>query len=210
MCMSRARSIKGFSVGFLTLVPSVALPKLLGDIVTFLVAAVVIVGLLCLLDLVLTFGVIRRLREHTALLAAQPSQPPDLIRGAGETVGSFTATTVTGAALSHTDLADGTLVGFFSPGCSACEADLPRFVEVAGAHPGGPGRVLVAVIGTGDGGKYVDALQPVATVVTVPHGHDLETAFRVRGYPSFARIGELQVIEAGGSLADIAPARVPS
>lgn len=176
----------------------------------FLIAAVVIVGLLVLLDLVLTFGVIRRLREHTALLAERPSSMPELLIGAGETVGSFTATTVAGVDLSKTDLANGTLVGFFSPGCSACEAQLPRFVEMAGAHPGGAERVLAAVIGEGDGEKYVDALKPVAAVVTVPHGHELETAFRVSGYPSFARIGEEQVIEAGGALADVAPARVPS
>ena len=33
------------------------------------IAAVTIVGVLCVLDLLLTFGVIRRLREHTAMLA---------------------------------------------------------------------------------------------------------------------------------------------
>jgi len=31
-------------------------------------AAIVVVGLLCLADLLLTFGVIRRLREHTEQL----------------------------------------------------------------------------------------------------------------------------------------------
>ena len=35
-----------------------------------LIAAVVVVGCLCLLDLLLTFGVIRRLREHTSMLTA--------------------------------------------------------------------------------------------------------------------------------------------
>jgi thiol-disulfide isomerase/thioredoxin len=176
----------------------------------FLVAAVVLVGLLVVLDLVLTFGVIRRLREHTALLSERSAPMPDLILGAGQTVGAFTATSVTGATLSNTDLASGTLVGFFSPGCSACEVELPRFVKLAGAHPGGAERVLAAVIGEGSGDgsgdKYVDTLKSVAAVVTVPHGHELETAFRVRGFPSFARIGERQAIEAGGSLADLAPA----
>lgn len=176
----------------------------------FLIAAVVIVGLLVLLDLILTFGVIRRLREHTALLAERSAPMPELVIAAGETVGSFTATTVSGADLSNSDLAGGTLVGFFSPGCSACEVQLPKFVELARAHPGGAERVLAAVIGEGDGEKYVDALKPVAAVVTVPHGHELETAFRVKGYPGFARIGEQQVVEAGGSFADVAPARVPS
>ena len=32
-------------------------------------AAIVVMGLLCLIDLLLTFGVIRRLREHTEQLA---------------------------------------------------------------------------------------------------------------------------------------------
>jgi hypothetical protein len=42
---------------------------------TLLAAAVTFVGLLCLLDLALTIGVIRRLREHSALLARRSSSP---------------------------------------------------------------------------------------------------------------------------------------
>jgi len=39
-----------------------------------LVAAIGLVGLLCLADLLLTFGVIRRLREHTEQLAGLRGQ----------------------------------------------------------------------------------------------------------------------------------------
>jgi len=55
----------------------------------YLVAAVVLVGLLCLLDLVLTFGVIRRLRS-TAEATPRP------LTGPGERAGEF-ATVYRGA-----------------------------------------------------------------------------------------------------------------
>src|SRR5690606_37070056 len=60
-----------------------------------LTAAVLLVGALCVLNLVLTVGVIRRLREHTELIQNMPRmQPPEQIMlPAGETVGPFTAVT---------------------------------------------------------------------------------------------------------------------
>jgi hypothetical protein len=63
-----------------------------------LIGAVVVVGVLCLIDLLLTFGVIRRLREHTAMLARfQPGG--DQVAGltAGGTPEAFTATDNEGA-----------------------------------------------------------------------------------------------------------------
>ena len=45
-----------------------------------LVAAIGLVGLLCLADLLLTFGVIRRLREHTEQLAGLRGQDAPVTR----------------------------------------------------------------------------------------------------------------------------------
>lgn len=51
---------------------------------------------------------------------------------------------------------------------------------------------------------------PSAWSAAVPRLRHPAAPFRVRGYPSFARIGEQQVVEAGGSFAEVASARVPS
>ncbi|MFI6599468.1 hypothetical protein ACIBHX_24715, partial [Nonomuraea sp. NPDC050536] len=78
----------------------------------YLIAVVVLVGVLCLLDLVLTLGVVRRLREHTKLVDAlyemvatmgAPAGP-----AVGEVVGEFDVTTVDGSRVSRELLADQT------------------------------------------------------------------------------------------------------
>ena len=65
-----------------------------------LVAAIGLVGLLCLADLLLTFGVIRRLREHTEQLAGLRGQDaPVTGLPYGATPEPFTALTVSGERL---------------------------------------------------------------------------------------------------------------
>lgn len=167
----------------------------------YVIAAVVVVGVLCVLDLLLTYGVIRRLREHTELLSRRPAGIPDIIIDAGSTVGSFAATTVDGDVLAEDDLAAGTIVGFFSPGCGACVEKLPTFVKVAAANPGGPDRALAVVVGgEEDTREQVAALAPAARVVVVQPGHEIETAFEVKGFPAFVLIGAGGVVTVSGGL----------
>lgn len=174
----------------------------------YLIAAVVIVGMLCVLNLLLTYGVVRRLREHGELLAQGPAAMPAPLAGVGSVVGEFTAITVDGDELVADDLAAGTLVGFFSLGCSGCLRELPRFVDAAAAHPGGPGRVLAVVIGGDeDAAEQVAALSPTARVVVAPPGAEIEKAFGVQGYPAFALLGEGRVVTAAsGMLSAVADA----
>jgi thiol-disulfide isomerase/thioredoxin len=176
---------------------------------SYLIAAGVVVGVLCLLNLLLTYGVIRRLREHTELLAQRPAGMPDIIAGAGSMVGAFTATTVEGDQLTADDLEPGTMVGFFSPGCGACVEQLPKFVDAAAAHPGGQDRVLAVVIGTQeDTAEQVAALSPKARVVVATGGAEIEKAFAVQGYPGFALIGDARVVTVSGGLTAVADAAV--
>jgi thiol-disulfide isomerase/thioredoxin len=174
---------------------------------SYLIATVVVMGVLCVLNLLLTYGVIRRLREHTELLAQRPADLPDIVAGAGSTVGRYTATTVDGDALVADDLATGTLVGFFSPGCGACVEQLPRFVDAAAAHPGGQDRVLAVVVGgEEDVAEQVAALSPKARVVVAEHGSEIEKAFGVTGYPGYALIGAARVVMVSGGLDAVAAA----
>ncbi len=153
----------------------------------FLIAAVVLVGLLCVLDLILSLGVVKRLREHTEMLNNLNGRASI---GAGEEVGAFTAVTVDGLPVSRDLLTDETLVGFFSPGCPACKEQLPKFVEFARSMPGGRDRVLAAVVGdvrrTTD---MVAMLNPVAHVVAEPaQGGAVGGAFQVAAFPSVLKV----------------------
>ncbi len=97
-----------------------------------LIAAVVVVGGLCLLDLLLTFGVIRRLREHTRMLtaAAGPAQIVGL--AVGESPEPFTAETISGDVVTGpTGLR---VIAFFSSWCSVCPERVPPFVEYVSRH----------------------------------------------------------------------------
>jgi hypothetical protein len=169
-----------------------------------LVAAVVLVGAVAMANLVFTFGVIRRLREHTELLSGMSAGGfgGRNMLGPGRAVGAYAATAVDGTPVSN-DAADGPLlVGFFSLGCEPCTAKRPIFAERAREHPGGRDRVLAVVVGDdgdGDASAYLDELTPVARVVRQLPTGELPAAFRVEGYPAFAFVGADGVVLASGS-----------
>ncbi|MFF4737299.1 TlpA family protein disulfide reductase [Streptomyces sp. NPDC001262] len=156
-----------------------------------LIAAVVLVGLLCALDLILTLGVIKRLREHTALMAKfaanSPGRPPVIEVGAE--VGEFSAVTVDGAALTRDSLSGDTLVAFFSPNCGPCHEMIPKFVAYARATAGGRDRVLAVVVGTTERSRdQVAALTPAARVVVEAGDPVVSEAFKVRGFPTLLQV----------------------
>jgi thiol-disulfide isomerase/thioredoxin len=167
-----------------------------------LIAAVILVGIVGLLNLVLTVGVIRRLREHTLLL----SNPTSIggvgpLAELGQEIDEFSTVTVNGEPLDRDGLLSETLVGFFTPDCQPCKERLPSFVDFARSMPGGPGRVLAAVVGDGDeAAEMLAALRPVAQVVVEERGGPLVTAFRVRAFPTVVKVapdssGRLVVVD---------------
>ncbi len=86
-----------------------------------LAIAVVLFGALSVLNLLLLFGVLRRLREG---VGSRP-QPGGAVPGPPM---APVGTIVQGTTASW----DGeTLVGFFTPGCGPCEQQLPAFIEYA-------------------------------------------------------------------------------
>jgi thiol-disulfide isomerase/thioredoxin len=162
----------------------------------YLTAAVVIVGVLCALDLVLTLGVIRRLRDHTDRLSTMASDTgehhdPDMMLPKGATVGGFSALTTDSEAVAL-ELIDGpTLVGFFSPSCEPCKEHAPQFASFAAAMPGGRSRVLAVVVGEReDAEEFVGTLGGVARVVVEPSRGPLSKAFRVDGFPAVGLVDE--------------------
>jgi len=167
--------------------------------VPYLIAAVVLVSALGTLNLLLTLAVIRRLREHTELLATRGvtvAEGPDIIV-VGQRPGDFTATTIDGRTVQRQHLTGETLVGFFSTGCPACVEALPRFVNWAAGFAGGRSQVLAVVTAddpTGDG--LPGRLAGVARVVVESPEGTVATAFAAKGSPAWC------LLDADGTVRD--------
>lgn len=150
---------------------------------SILIAAVVLVGLIGVVNLLLAVGVIKRLREHTELLSAGDRREQPVI-GVGEEVTGFSTSTTDDQVLDRDCLDARTLIGFFSPTCRPCREKLPDFIEFARSVPGGRDRVVAAVVGEPDLAEAMVAeLSPVARVVVEDHNGPLTSAFKVRAYP---------------------------
>ncbi|MEU5878706.1 hypothetical protein [Spirillospora sp. NPDC047279] len=155
----------------------------------YLTAAVVLVGALCLVDLVLSLGVVRRLRAHTALIEHVLTRETDRtpIRRAGERVDAFSAATSGGGRVTRETLsksAAGVLVGFFSPDCATCRERLPEFVRDASRWE----ETIAVVVGEEAEARDLAAafeLHAAARVVLEdPKDAPMTDAFGVRAFPS--------------------------
>ncbi|NEA34324.1 thioredoxin-like domain-containing protein [Streptomyces sp. SID13031] len=153
-----------------------------------LVAVLIVVGVVSMVNLLLTFGVIGRLREHTEKLSAWPlGTAADSTLAVGDSPGDFAATTTEDEAFDRTSLLGGQVVGFFSPNCDSCKDLVPKFVEHAATTARGKGRVLAVVVVDNDEGaaeSLVRSLEPVARVVTERIGGAISSAFKVSGFPA--------------------------
>ncbi|WP_431932896.1 TlpA disulfide reductase family protein [Nonomuraea jabiensis] len=163
----------------------------------YLIVAVVLVGVLCLLNLLLTVGVIRRLRKRAASAASAPTMQEGL--AIGEKIPEFAATTTDGEPISHELIEGPALIGFFSPSCQPCRELMPRFIDHARRTPA---AVLAVVVSDGDKEGVADDVERLAevarVVVEAPHAA-VQSAFQVAGYPTVFEIG------ADGSVTDNDP-----
>ncbi|MET8048907.1 hypothetical protein ABZU75_15035 [Streptosporangium sp. NPDC005286] len=154
---------------------------------TFLIAAVVLVGVLCVLDLLLTFAVLRRLREHTAELARLAGGTRFAPYDPGVLVGRTLPWTGTDADTdADTDGVDRPrLVAFFDVNCDACHEHAPQFAVTART------QAAMAVI-SGAGPRADDLVQMVAdvsSVITAERADSLVKAVGVEAFPTFLRVG---------------------
>jgi hypothetical protein len=148
----------------------------------YLTAAVIFVGTLCAFDLLLSLGVIRRLREHSEVLRQLTAMTSAVTVPVGQTVDAFDATTHTGRVVSRSSLPARTLVGFFSPSCTACHEALPEFVDYARRFQG---SVLSVAVGDDrETAELVERLAALGDVVVERDGGPVALAFGVSGLPA--------------------------
>ncbi len=167
-----------------------------------LTAAVVLIGVTCLMNLLLTYGVIRRLRRHSLLLSG-PDAAGAPVAAAGSVLGDFAATATDGTPVARSAFTEPTLVGFFSPGCRPCEELIPRFEAVvqgrAAVQEGVEVRRFLAVVSSGAREEaYIARLAALVPVVSGPEAAKVEKAFDVRGFPAVCVVGAGGVIMASG------------
>lgn len=165
---------------------------------SYLVAAVLLVGLVGAFNLALVFGVIRRLRVHGEKLSRLDASPADTLLPAGAVVPPFVASTVDGRAVSRDTLADRTVVGFFTPDCEPCRERVPEFLVYAAGFPGP--ALAVAVGDPVETEALVVALASAADVVVEPVDGPLQSAFRVTGYPALCVVDSSGLLLAGGTV----------
>ncbi|MBC9712402.1 hypothetical protein H9Y04_07435 [Streptomyces sp. TRM66268-LWL] len=155
---------------------------------------------LCLFNLTLTYGIVRRLRA----LARSRADSPATVSGAVE---DFAVTAASGVSVSRADLAPGTVLAFLSPGCPPCAALLPRFVEaVEGA--GLPAESVLAVVmpgeDTAEAQQYAHALERIATVVEGEHARTVSAACGVQGFPAVCAVdAQGRIHEVGSDLSSL-------
>lgn len=164
----------------------------------YLAVGVVLAVILTLLNMLLVFGVIRRLKELQSQLDARPPMGSgDAGLPAGTPAPELTATTVAGAEVASVDPGRPTLIGFFSPGCAPCSERIPEFVKHAET-----GVAAVAVVVTDspeDGDEYVRRLSSVDVMVQGPAG-EWNQGFAVNSYPTLCLVGPDGVVVASGNM----------
>lgn len=174
----------------------------------FLVAALVLVGGLCVVDLLLTFAVLRRLREHTeqlGRLSGASNSSPDLDRLLGRELPEFSTETVDGAVVSRKSVTGNVeLLGFFLPHCGTCHTQAPLFVDKARTI--GAGKALAVVTGSGsDTDDLVQTFRNVTDTVLDPPGGELVSGLHIDAFPTFLRLDSGGVIvAAANSVEDLA------
>jgi peroxiredoxin len=165
--------------------------------------AVALIGALSLINLMLTFAVIRQLRRHGELPSHGPgldTHRPPWHLPPGTPAPEFTAETVTGETISLSDLTGSrSVVAFLAMNCAPCREQLPQLREYASSIPGGAAQVLAVVIGDREkADRYMRELSGVATVVVEPIHGPVVQAFSVGGYPTIYALDERGQIQASG------------
>ncbi|MEJ8634324.1 hypothetical protein [Streptomyces sp. MS2.AVA.5] len=159
----------------------------------FLMAVVALVGALCLFDLLLTFAVLRRLREHTAELERLGGRPSFVAPDAGVLIGRRIAE----AASAHASR----LVAFFDAQCETCHEHAPAFAARAQAHGG-----LAVVSGKGDlADELIGHVDAHAVVIRGEEATRLVSAMDIQAFPTFVLVDEEgYVVSAATELAELA------
>ncbi|MFD7233922.1 redoxin domain-containing protein [Streptomyces syringium] len=140
--------------------------------------------------LLVTFGLVRRLRAHTDLLR-QLAGSNDRLLPPGTALPAFAGRTTDGSTVTEASLQHPAAVALLAVNCPHCRTNLPDFVAyVQGA--GYPREQVLAVVATDERTdpaahkEMLDALAPVATLVSESGTQGtVAAAFGTQAFPTF-------------------------
>ncbi len=160
-----------------------------------------VLAVLGVLNLLLTFALIGRIRALQALVEKGMGKDPSLPQP-GDLVGRFEVTTPEGEVLSDAALRSGVnLVGFFAPNCEPCAAMRAQLLATPPTLP------LVAIVeGSAEDAASRElgtALTRVARVAYANADDSVTKAFRSAGFPTLIRVENGTVAAAGHKLHDV-------
>ena len=170
----------------------------------YLSAAVVLVGILGIANLVLTLALVRKLRGESGSISAPDVSviTPGLL-APGTLAPDFSAIATSGAECGLSTLLGRTsIIGIFSGDCGPCRDHMPGFVALARQLPHGPDGAVAVV--RGDEFAAADllaALDGAATVILEAEGGPVGEALSVETYPSMYVLDESGVIVSAAHIA---------
>jgi len=156
------------------------------------IALTVVLTLVVVLNIALTFALLRRVAGHDARLTMVEKGAPTMA-DVGERIDEFVTTTTAGEPLGRDDLLPGTLVGFFDPDCEVCQSHVAGFTAAAGAI-GDRSRTLAVVREREESQLMADAFGPQVRTVIERRRGPVARAFHVMATPSFCTVGPGQII----------------
>ncbi|MEO7734527.1 MAG: hypothetical protein ABIY55_26465 [Kofleriaceae bacterium] len=166
-----------------------------------LLVTCVVVGVIGVLNVILTLGLVGRVRVLQDVVQDGTFPDPDLPKR-GAPVGAFAVTASNGKALSDQDLrADTTLVGFFTSGCTPCANLRTELVRSPPALP-----FIAFVEGDHDDPEIhemVQTLSRLGRVALTQTGDAVSRAFKPSGFPTLIRTENGAVAAAGHRLRQV-------
>lgn len=164
----------------------------------YVVSGLVLVAALCLLDMLMTFAVLRRLREHSVRLDALPDF--NLADGPGYSakfkdrpLPDFRARTIDGTEVSPGSIMGKPgLIGVLRAGCAPCHEELPEFAALAAE---GDATAISVVTGPAeDAAEMIEHLAGASVVVAGPAADTLAEALGVTVFPTFLDLDAAGVV----------------
>lgn len=155
-----------------------------------LAGGLAVVAIATALNLLLSVGLIHRLREvHRAMMEWSERVSINSLRSGlrqGEPLPEFSATTSSGSPLTREIMmGDSWLLGFFAGSCGSCRVELPRLTDIVREADS---RFKSLVVIDGSAHQSADLLEmatPVGATVLEEDNGTLSNLFGVRFFPTF-------------------------
>jgi len=154
-------------------------------------AAVAVLAVVVVFNLLITFAVLRRLRSHEERLARGGGAGEPGAEMLGRSLPEFTATSTTGATVTNAG-GSARLVGFFSATCAPCREQAVEF-----ARHDDPNRLAIVLMEDAPAAEQEGILAALAgspTIVTEPTSSVLATTMEVRSFPQLLQLDAAGVV----------------